>query len=429
MLLTRRTVWALTFSLAFLAAATSRADLPNVRLVLDEMERAVLAGDAEAYLAHVAADDPIFHREQQMWAADLKRHRPVEFMLTVSEEEPAGSAEPEAPKDAAKPGDAREGDAPARSVFAPAFGPERATFMLKMSWRMGDDVDEPGRKLREVKYPVEFVRTDGRWLYRGELWDAVERPADETTGFHGVRVRFPLDSGLDAPAKLAADLMPGIRSRVDELFGLKITRVQEVKLYSSMLHLQASIYLSYTDGLGGWNEPHESVKILSRGRTREAQLKNLLGHEYGHVATFELMPDSDQQPWWLLEGLADFAAGHVTTSDPAGPSGGEGRGANRRVLAWHKAGKLAEWNQMADFRKTPNELMGHVYKQGEHFVRWFSRTFGDAARNTWVRLLGSGKTLDEASVAVTAKTFAELDTAWRESVGKLAQEQKPDGEE
>ncbi len=414
-------------------AGTARADQAAIRATLDQMEKAVLAGDAAGYLKHVDTRDAIFLREQRMWAEDLKRHVPVEFTLAIVEPEPgaeadaSGTGKSDGKDDASgKPGDdaaAKQAAEEKEPPYKPEFGASRATFRLRMSWKMGEDVGGAGVKLREIKCPVAFEQKDGRWLYRGEVWDAEERAADEKTGFEGVRVLY--EPGLKETAKAVADVMPLVRQRVDALFGLKIKRVQEVKLYTSMLHLQASIYLSYKDGLGGWNEPYESVKILQRGRPRAEGLKTLLGHEYGHVATFELFPDSDKAPWWLLEGVAEFSAGHVRAAEIDGaPSGGSGKGSERAVLRWYRDKKLADWNDIADFRKTPGNLTGNVYTQGEHFVRFFTTRFGDAARNRWIKLMGEGKSLDDASMTVTGKTFGELDREWREAVGNLAEEKK-----
>lgn len=448
-----RVVRSVIVALAFaLSAAATRADQPAIRAVLDHMERAVLAGDVEGYLRHVATDDPVFLKEQQNWAADLKLHKPVEFWFTIGQPDAPAPAAQDPKAAPSEPGDAKPAD-PAQPQHEPPapheFATDRARFTLLMSWRMDESVGGAAAKLREVKYPVEFARAGDQWKYRGEIWGRVDRAPDPATGFEGVRVYYA--PGLKPSAEAVAEVMPAVRKHVDALFDLHIKRVQEVKLYGSMLHLQASIYLSYKDGLGGWNEPHESVKILQRGRPRPDGLKNLLGHEYGHVATFEVFPDSNKAPWWLLEGFADFAAGHVRAMEapsedvvppddapkdagadkpaaakaaakPAILSGGPGKAAERMVINWFKSDKLADWAEITDFRSTPGHLSGHVYKQGEHFVRWFSRHFGDTSRNRWLRLQGEGKSLDDASKAVTSKSFGELDQMWRESIKRMVDE-------
>jgi len=382
--------------------ATARADQAAVQIVLGEMQRAVLAADVDAYLKHVSASDPVFRKEQENWAADLKLHKPVEFELTIVE--PAAEAADEPAKD----GQPASGEKPSRP--AREFGPDRAVFTLKTRWTMGEDVGGAAAKPRDVSFPVVFAREDdGVWRYRGEHWLSVARPADKETGFAGVLVMH--EPGLEDHAAMVAAVMPEVRSKVDALFGAKIDRVQEVKLYSSMRHLQHSIYLSYKDGLGGWNEPGESVKILSRGKPRERNLKVLLGHEYGHVATFELGPKSSSMPWWVLEGVADFCGGEVV--------GGDGKGADRTIAQWRDSGALAAWADLADFRNIKPELTRNVYRQGEHFVRWFTSKHGGEVRTAWLREMARGASLEDATKHATGATFAEADARWREAVAAL----------
>src|SRR6185436_15781419 len=57
---------------ALVLVAPLRADPASaraaVRAAMDDMEKAVLAGDQAAYLSHVATDDPNFATEQKNWA-------------------------------------------------------------------------------------------------------------------------------------------------------------------------------------------------------------------------------------------------------------------------------------------------------------------------------------------------------------------------
>lgn len=375
------------------------------------MEQAVLAGDPDAYLKHVAQDDAVFWKEQQNWAKDLRLHKPVEFTLAIVEPEPA-DAPPEAQADADAP---KPDDPPLAPTLANTFAQDRAAFRLAMTWTMGDDVGGAGLKPRTVAYPVSFIRSGDAWLYQGETWSTeLGSPAPQTPdapAYAGVRVRYA--SGLGGAAKAVVEAMPLVRRKVDALFDQPIHRAQEVKLYASMLHLQASIYLSYIDSLGGWNEPGEAVKILTRSKTSADRLHTLLGHEYGHVATFELGPKASDMPWWVLEGVAEFSAGAVKDA--------EGKSADRAVLAWHKHAKLAPWDKLADFRGIDPALTRHVYAQGEHFVRWFSARYGQAARNRWLRLMAEGQTLDEATRASAGLPFAEADALWRADVAKSAE--------
>jgi hypothetical protein len=322
---------------------------------LASMETAVLDGDAAAYLANIDAADPEFMHEQKNWAADLKPHTPEDFDLAITE--------------AVVSGDSADAE-------------------LTMSWTM------PGGRPRSVEYPVRFVRAPGEagWLYCGERWETVE----------GDGVLALCAGGLGPAGQKVVEAFPAVRAHVQEGFELTVDRVQKVKLYASMAHLQASIYLSYTDGLGGWNEPGESIKIVASRDPGSFNL--LLAHEFGHVCTFEMGPDAAGMPWWALEGVAELAAERF--------SGGRDR-TDRYIRGLAEAGELGTWSEMADFRNTPQRQYHLVYPQGHHMVGYISDRFGRAARNQWLREMAQGRSVDEASVAALGLSFADLDAQWR----------------
>lgn len=360
-------------------SGVARADRGQVQQAMDAMEVAVLAGDKDAYLSHVWKDDPIFLQEQKAWAADFDRHRTAAFEMSVNEEKPS------------------------------EFGDAMAKFTLTMAWSMGDDV--PRGKNRKVSFPVVFKQKDGVWLYAGEDWKVLEAPG--VNGSAGAVAKY-LETA-EGPAQNVVDVLPEVRARVDEGFENKITRVQEVKLYNSMRHLQASIYLSYTDGLGGWNEPGESIKLLTDGCRTAGAARPLVAHEYGHCATFEYGPHTSKMPWWVLEGVAELSAEEF--------SKGRAR-VQSTVERWAKRGGLAPWDEMADFHSCPDKWMGHVYTQGHHMVGYVSERFGRSGRNAWLRSMAQGKTIDEATREALKMSFDELNAAWRAT---LPGEEKAEG--
>lgn len=333
-------------------------EIAAIGATLDAMEQAVLAGDGPGYLRHVSDDDPILHREQINWAADLELHVPTEFELDLTDVDFDGTW--------------AEGE-------------------LTMTWTM-EEIPE-----RDVTYRAGFVQEDGRWLYAGEVWAQV--PAQGI-----IALCMP---GLEETGRTAIEVFPDVREHVEEGFGVNVKGVQQIKVYASMRHLQASIYLSYEDPLSGWNEPGEAIKILSRRRASAGGLRNLLAHEYGHVATFKMGEKSTEMPWWVLEGVAELAAERF--------AGDRGR-VDNQVRAWAASDDLADWDQISDFRNTPDHLMWHVYKQGQHFVGYLSEKYGRAKRNQWLTLMAKGATIDEASQQVYAEPFESLDKAWRASL-------------
>ncbi len=190
--------------------------------------------------------------------------------------------------------------------------------------------------------------------------------------------------------------------------------MQEVKIYPTMKHLQQSIYLSYTDGLSGWNEPGEAIKLLTRPTSSSRGLRSLLAHEYGHVATFELGPKANDMPWWILEGVAELSAERFVGA-------GKGKEADAAVIRWHDSEKLADWKDLTDFHTVPGSLQHNVYKQGHHMMAFISDEFGKDARNQWMREMSNGKSIDEATRAVMHMSFDDLDAKWRAAVKTLAE--------
>jgi hypothetical protein len=345
------------------AAATDDA---AIAALLDRMERAVLAGDAPAYLACIDTTEPEWAKEQENWAADLAEHTPLEFDLELTS--------------------AIEAREPGELVGDVTF-----------SWKLPD---QPNRR---VSFRGTFASLEGEWRFAGEAWQRLE-------SHDGQNIALYLGDDLRPIAERVIEVMPEIREHVDEGFETRLEHPQVIKLYDRMPHLQQSIYLSYTDPLGGWNEPGEAIKILADQRAGARQLRILLSHEYGHVATFTYSPDASKNiPWWVAEGVAELAAERF-----AGAAAG--RGVEEVVRAWAEADALAAWGAMADFRQTPPDLHPHVYLQGHHFVGFVSEQLGRTRRNQWIRLLAQGSSLDAATREALSMGFDELDAQWRASL-------------
>lgn len=355
----------------------------GIRTLLDAMTTAVLAGDAAAYMALVDPSNSEFLYEQRYFANDLTKAKPTEFEL-VLDEASLKAADPTAP-----------------TIHTADF---------TMRWRMGEK-----KKPRELTLRARFVQaapasaantSPASFLYAGEEWLRHEEP--------GVIVFF--DPGLEGAArKVAADFL-AVKPDVEAGFELSIARPMQIKLYGTMLHLQASIMLSYEDGLGGWNEPNESIKILiSKGPAnkdlpKDRNYKPVLAHELGHACTFELGPNSNNMPWWILEGVAELATETVS------PQSRER--VNTAVTRWAEADNLATWDEITTFGSVPRRFSGHVYTQGHHFMGWLSEKFGRTKRNAWLSAMSKepAATLDEASRQAFGKSWEDLSKAWRDDL-------------
>ncbi len=439
-------------SLCLCLCAPARADRAAVEQSLKDMGAAAAAANVDGYLSHIARTDPLFFKEQENWAKDLRRKTPATVAFTIA-----------APKDN-EDGEKVEVGTP------PEFGDARARFEMVTTWKM-PGAKEGDKGERSVSYPVVFVRGDaGKWLFAGEDWltmesggeppapadvshhneaaDAAEgkgqeskkaddletRPRDVRfqgpvgmgeTGVvgscraaapeHRARVRY--FAGYEQVARKIVEVLPLVRGHVDEGFGGEVPRVQEVKLYPTMRHLQESIYLSYVDGLSGWNEPGEAIKLLTRPTAGKRGLRSLLAHEYGHVATFELGAKANDMPWWVLEGVAELSSERF---------GSVGKDAENMVVRWQGKDALAKWDDLADFHtvqeSSPPDLQAKVYKQGHHMLMYISDRWGKDGRNAWLRAMSGGNTIDEATRAATGMGWDELDAAWRGRVKEIAAE-------
>lgn len=363
-----------------------------------EMEHAVLAGDQRAYLALIDHDDPVFVQEQENWAKDLARGLPAAFdMVRVAEPVLAGTPD----------------------------GTTDLRAMVEMRYTPGTAEGEPAQGPRVIRFRARFtsafdhvgvdamVAEDSRLniglLYAGEAWDILE---------HGTtRVMFP-PRYRDA-AQIVVDALPPIRLHVDAQMGSDNSEhIQVVKLYGDMQHLQSSIYLSYVDGLSGWNEPGEAIKIMARDSRNPRSMDGLLAHEYGHAATFGMGESANAMPWWTLEGIANYVseayrADYATPdANPAAP-----RPIPENLAAilttWSDENRLPAWSELTDFYTVEQKWMGNVYTQGQHMIAYITDRFGVEPRNAWLRAMAQGASLDDATRSVLSVSFDELDAQWR----------------
>lgn len=358
----------------------SKSDQEAINALLDAMARAVLAADEKAYRQLVDPISPEFVMEQTHWAADLAKHTPEIFTITLNTPLQVSTLQ----AGSIAPGN-------------PASELDAATAELTMTWKL------PDGKQRDVSYPARFLRRDGQWRYAGEAWTSLFSTDSQNIARY-------LDPDLAEAAARVVEVMPGVRKHVETGFNSTLDHPQVIKLYTSMRHLQQSIYLSYVEGLSGWNEPGEAIKILADPAITKGHLKRLLAHEYGHVATFSFDPNaSENMPWWSAEGVAELAAEKY-----AGKKSLEA--VDSMVRTWAEKGQLADWDDMADFRSTPVSLYPQVYTQSHHFIGWLSEQFGRDARNTWIREMAQGVPVEQASLDAFGNEFEVLDNLWRESL-------------
>ncbi|MCC6425845.1 MAG: hypothetical protein IT435_03385 [Phycisphaerales bacterium] len=409
---TRSIGWVVAGLFAGVMAPAASGSRGEIEQLLREMQIAVLSGNPGMYVRLVDPSEPVFLQEQVAWAEDLKSHKPVVFEILIKGTEEK-AAEGEGKADGAPEGEktsegaGSEGDGSAEPVVK--IGDGFAEAPIEITWSLAG-----WEKPRTVSWTARFRQGESGWMYSGEKWNRLESD--------GVLVLYA--DGLDEAAKAVVETLPEVRRHAHPGFGFDeesdlAKRTQQVKMYGSMRHLQHSIYLSYTDGLAGWNEPGEAVKLLVGRRTTPQSLKPLLAHEYGHVATFA-MGNTARMPWWVLEGVAELAAEEYSKN---------GDRNDRQVRRWKANNELPAFEEMAAFDARAKKWYGQVYGQGHHMMGYMSDRFGREKRIEWLQAQANGLTMEEATVKVLGLSFVELEREWRDSILPWEEEKKEEKKE
>lgn len=356
---------------------------------LAAMSRAVLSADEPAFLSFIGQDDPLFATEWRHWADQLKDSKPAEFSLSI-------------------------GEGPS------TFTDTRAEFPLVMSWLITTGPKESwgaGGTTRTVTFPpVVFAKVDpdaegplpALWVFRGEKWERLDE-----AGFSVLYL-----PGSEAVAHDVARAFPVARDHDNE--GFQVTPPPQVlKLYTSMDHLRATVYLNMPDAyLGGWSEPGESIKFMTTYTAGVPQWTNAYAHEYGHVCTWTVGPHAKDGPWWLEEGVAELAAQEYRP--------GYWDHLDHQMRNAAKLGQLAAWPDISNYLTTKPGLKHWAYLQGNHMVGYISVRWGREGRNRWLHsMIADGKSLDDATREILGMPFDQLDREWRQDLLDRAKADAP----
>ncbi len=332
------------------------ADEAAIDAVVEAMAQAVATQDSAAYLALVDLSDPVFASEQRYWAEDMADAGPFDrFALRVDQI-------------------AVEGDA--------------ATARLDILWAL-----LPDTSYREAALPVRFVRTADGWRYAGEVWALLETD----------RFRVYALPGLEPVAQQVMAALPGLYDYVADHLDYSTFSVMQIKLYDTQDALGAAVGLSLPPILG-WNEPGESLKLLVENG--EPPTDATLAHEMTHYLTFDMAGTTHGgYPWWAEEGISDLIASHYWPQ-------GRAQRQIETVRAARERGALPEWSAIADLEATPVALWRYVYPAGYAFLRCLTETYGESARNDWLRALADSPDLDAASQRAFGTSFEALNSAF-----------------
>jgi hypothetical protein len=354
------------FSAVVQAADLSAGDAARITECISNMQRSTLRADSGAYMRSVDTSDPVFAEEQRKWAKDLRTH-PVDSVKFVADL------------------------ANARMHRGDAW-----VVPLAIRWTLPDESNERAVSFDGLFRPLGL--SEGVWVFAGRVWDE----------HAGENVRLLTAPGDDTAAEMAeylADHVGTFRGAIEADFGEVLSMEPTIKIYPDMESLQASIGLGYTEPLGGWNEPGESIKLLSRAGFVGPRLDATVAHELGHAVSFEWGDAIIDAPWWSLEGIAEVAA------DPF--RGERFAGARDAASVLARAGQLKPFGQLADFRGEAMNHARHVYVQGRSMVAYITERFGRETRNDWFRAMGAGGSLEDATLGVLGIPFDRLDSDWR----------------
>lgn len=328
----------------------------QIEELIDSMESAVLAQDAETYLSYVDLSDPVFAQEHTNWANEWANE---DFLTGFS-----------------------------LDIDDIQVDDDLAIGYLELSWT----TSLPEQTGQIARYWVQFSYDEDSdtWLFGGEYWETTE------TDNFVVHVAPNME---DAVASLLP-ILPDMYTDVTTAFEYTPQNPMEIKIYETQQALGATTLLSLPL-IGGWNEPGESLKIIGLS---EESMPRIVAHEFTHFLTFDQAGTAHGfMPWWLSEGIAEYLSREYAPNfDPDA--------LDFTVLAiqgLHQDTGLVDWDEMRNFEETPVNLWGYVYPQGYTFVFFMSDTFGDEVRNEWLHLMAE-ISIEESTETVFGKSFDDL---------------------
>ena len=333
---------------------------PNaeIEFLVEAMAANVRVGNKADYLELVDLSDPAFALEHSRLADEWAGLHPApDYALTVTDLEVDGAA---------------------------------ATGSLSATWT--NYLGQP----RSASWAGAFAEGSSGWRYAGEVWTASEEP----------HFTIKIAPGLDDQLPNVTQDLPAIYAHVVDVLDYEPVGTLQIKLYQDAPALVANTLLSLPD-ISGWNEPGEALKL--RVNPEDPYLTPTIAHEMTHFTNFDRAgTNRTKMPWWLDEGIAVFVARKFDLIKDDTDT------AIEAVASWQADGTLVDWDRMAVYETTPQELWRNVYPQGYVMVRFVSTRFGRDLRNQWLAKMATEMDIDAATPAVLGVSFDDLDKAFRE---------------
>ena len=359
------------------ASLCAAAPQDRVLETIENMDRAIAARDPGAYLLGVDPTNHTFLREQRAWINDAIGRDVQDLRVRAS-------------------GDARVVEGPAVEIE------------LEYAWSYGGHD-------RTESVPMRFVPVgseSGAWVCAGIAWETRLVSDDGSVIIDAHEQNTP-------HAQHLLERVPEILGGIESELGTHAQRPLVIKLFEHMDQLQFSISPAYTEPLSGWNEPHESIKLLVAPSRAPETLTALVAHEIGHAVSFGYGASITDAPWWALEGIAE------AVSDPY--RGTDTNDRQRLVATLVTKGEGRTWDQLADFRGEAMSHIRHVYTQGWSMLKTIETEFGRSKRNEWLRAMGQGKTLEQATQSTLGIGFEQLDELWSRRLSEMMELGDPGG--
>ncbi len=267
---------------------------------------------------------------------------------------------------------------------------DTATGTLAATWT--NHLGEP----RSATWAGTFTHASGEWRYAGEAWTTSEVP----------HFTIKVAPGTDDQLENVTQDLPEIYAHVIDVLDYEPLGTLQIKLYADAPALAANTLLSLPD-INGWNEPGEALKL--RVNPEDPYLTPTIAHEMTHFTNFDRAGTKrTRMPWWLDEGIAVYVARKFDLIKDGTDT------AIEVVAAWQADGTLVDWDRMAVYETTPQELWRNVYPQGYVMVTFVSTRFGRDLRNQWLAKMATEMDIEAATPAVLGMSFDDLDKAFRD---------------